>query len=184
VLERAGLSNKPFQQLNIADLVAAIFNWAGVPVALDDLVDLIADIFGIKEPRELHISEEGEDPILDERMADQRPSVLTEVDQRMYLQRLWAEICLLPPKQCSALLLNLRDSEGRDAIMLLPITGTATIGQIAQLLGMPAEQFASMHNDLPLDDAAIARLLGITRQQVVNLRKSARQRLARRMKGF
>jgi hypothetical protein len=37
---------------------------------------------------------------------------------------------------------------------------------------------------LPLDDATIAGLLGLTRQQVINLRKSARERLARRLKGF
>jgi hypothetical protein len=34
---------------------------------------------------------------------------------------------------------------------------------------------------LPLDDATIAGLLGATRQQVINLRKCARERLERRM---
>jgi len=34
---------------------------------------------------------------------------------------------------------------------------------------------------LPLEDSAIAQLFGITRQQVINLRKTARERLARRM---
>jgi len=37
---------------------------------------------------------------------------------------------------------------------------------------------------LPLEDAAIAERLGLTRQQVINLRKSARARLARRMRGL
>lgn len=39
-------------------------------------------------------------------------------------------------------------------------------------------------NELPLAATMIAELLGETRQQVINLRKSARERLARRMKAF
>jgi hypothetical protein len=39
-------------------------------------------------------------------------------------------------------------------------------------------------NDLPIEDARIAELLGVTRQQVINARKSGRERLARRLKGF
>jgi hypothetical protein len=47
-----------------------------------------------------------------------------------------------------------------------------------------AGQFAELWPQLPLDDATIAGLLNLTRQQVINLRKSARERLARRLKGF
>jgi hypothetical protein len=46
---------------------------------------------------------------------------------------------------------------------------------------MPAEELARMWNDLPIDDMRIATRLGIKRQQVINLRKAARARLARRL---
>jgi hypothetical protein len=46
---------------------------------------------------------------------------------------------------------------------------------------MPAQEFAKLWNNLPLEDTTIAQNLGVTRQQVINLRKSARERLARRM---
>jgi hypothetical protein len=49
---------------------------------------------------------------------------------------------------------------------------------------MDADRFAELWNDLPLDDARIAELLKLTRQQVINARKSGRERLARRLKGF
>jgi hypothetical protein len=49
---------------------------------------------------------------------------------------------------------------------------------------MPDEVFAGLWSRLPLDDASIAELLNITRQQVINLRKCARERLARRMKAI
>ena len=43
---------------------------------------------------------------------------------------------------------------------------------------------AALWNDLPLEDTAISGLLGVTRQQVINLRKVARERLVRRIKAF
>jgi RNA polymerase sigma factor (sigma-70 family) len=185
-LAQAGLTNDAARRLNLAELLAAIFNWAGAPVELDEVVNVVAQLRGIREKIESHASSEDEEELgdLKEQLPDPRVDVAAEVDQRMYLERLWSEICQLPPRQRTALLLNLRDAEGRDVIALLPITGTASVRQIAQTLEIPAEQFAALWNDLPLDDATLARHLGITRQQVINLRKSARQRLARRMKGF
>jgi hypothetical protein len=96
---------------------------------------------------------------------------------------LWAEICELPPRQRAALLLNLRDAH-EDVISLLLLTGAATLRQIAGAMGTPVEQFAELWRQLPLDDLAIAARLGVTRQQVINLRKAARERLGRRMKAF
>ncbi len=46
---------------------------------------------------------------------------------------------------------------------------------------MPLDKFTLLWNDLPLEDSSIAELLGATRQQVINLRKCARERLERRM---
>jgi hypothetical protein len=37
---------------------------------------------------------------------------------------------------------------------------------------------------LPLDDLELAAHLAVTRQQIINLRKAARARLARRLKDF
>jgi hypothetical protein len=63
------------------------------------------------------------------------------------------------------------------------VTGTATIPEIAETLGFSREEFACIWNALPLEDLAIADRLGLTRQQVINLRKSARERLIRRLGG-
>jgi hypothetical protein len=67
---------------------------------------------------------------------------------------------------------------------LLPGAGVATLRQIAAALEMSDEEFARLWPRLPLDDASVARLLGCARQQVINLRKCARERLARRMKAI
>jgi hypothetical protein len=94
---------------------------------------------------------------------------------------LWEEVCGLPALQRSALLLNLRDRNSDSVIAFLPYLGIASKNEIAELVGISENQFAQLWNDLPLEDSAIAQLLGITRQQVINLRKTARERLARRM---
>jgi hypothetical protein len=78
-------------------------------------------------------------------------------------------------------LLNLNDSAGGD-IQLFDWLGIASIREIALALEMDPDVFAELWKELPLEDARIARELGISRQDVVNRRSSARKRLARRMK--
>jgi RNA polymerase sigma factor (sigma-70 family) len=121
-----------------------------------------------------------EDPLA--RLTDPAPTAVSVLERRSDLFRLWGEILQLPARQAAALILNLRDEQRRNAVVLLPLTGVATIREIARTVGMSAEGFAQIWNRLPLEDAAIAELLGVTRQQVINLRKSARERLARRMR--
>jgi len=106
------------------------------------------------------------------------------LEKRTFLQRLWEEIQQLPPNQRAALLLNLKDASGGGGIALFPATGIATMRQLAESLEMSAEEFAGLWNELPLEDARIAQILRLTRQQVINARKSARERLTRRLKGF
>ena len=184
-LQRAGLATGDVRHAGLADLLNAIFTSVGAPVELDALVSVVADMQEIKDQIVFdHAPEEGvAGATAEERLPDPRESVATEVERRSYLQRLWAEIMQLPLPQRSALLLNLRDAQ-EGVIALLPVAGIATIRQIGEAVAIPAEQFASLWNQLPLDDASIADRLGITRQQVINLRKTARTRLARRMRTF
>jgi hypothetical protein len=65
---------------------------------------------------------------------------------------------------------------------LLPATGVATFEQIALTLEIPIAEFEQLWAQLPLDDLYLADYLGATRQQVINLRKTARERLLKRMK--
>ena len=163
------------------ELLTAVFDGVGGPLELDELVDAVAELleidegFGREEAR-------GTKQTPDVRHVKGAPNAQTGVERRDYLGRLWAEIRQLPAAQRAALLLNLSDAQGRDCIALFPLTGVASVRDIAQALDIPAEQFAEMWDDLPLDDMIIAERLGVTRQQVINLRSSARSRLARRMR--
>ena len=157
--------------------------WAGSPVELDNLVPIVADLWGV-EDKSARAADNRNSSGAHESFYDPRGSADTAPDQRSNLERLWTEICELPVKQRVALLLNLRDEQGRGVITLLPLIRIASIRQLAETLAMPPEQLAALWDDLPLDDATIAKQLGVTRQQVINLRKSARERLARRTKAF
>lgn len=165
--------------LRDAWLVLALLRRAGGPVELDELTGVVALLLGLQSTYDT--GTRGEARL--EHIPDPRASVLTELSDREYLQRLWNEVGLLPVRQRVALLLNLRDENGRGAVALLPLTGTADIRVIAEALDIPAREFAELWRALPLDDAQIAERLGVTRQQVINLRKSARARLARRLRG-
>jgi RNA polymerase sigma factor (sigma-70 family) len=172
-------SDKPQE---LADTVASIFNYAGSPIELDELVTCLAALQGISDQPIESLAEDddagGHAPSAPE------PDPAWRLEKRMFLQRLWEELQQLPLNQRAALLLNLKDASGFGCITLFPATGIATVRQLAEALDINAERFAEIWNDLPIEDARIAELLGLTRQQVINARKSGRERLARRLKGF
>jgi RNA polymerase sigma factor (sigma-70 family) len=103
------------------------------------------------------------------------------IDRRRYTERLWSEIRDLPLRQRVALLLNLRDAGGAGMLWVFPMSGVASLREIALALEIAADELAALWKALPLDDAAIAQRLECTRQQVINLRMSARKRLANRL---
>jgi RNA polymerase sigma factor (sigma-70 family) len=175
---RALRSDKPQE---LAGAIASIFNYLGGPIDFDELVSGVAAIQGISDqPIE---SLAGDDETAPEPAAAE-PDPAWRIEKKMFLQRLWEELQQLPLNQRAALLLNLKDASGFGCITLFPATGIATVRQIAKVLEISAEQLAQLWNDLPMEDTRIAELLGLTRQQVINARKSGRERLARRLKGF
>ena len=176
---------KSASQLNLEELIRAFLVWRGRPILLDELVGIVAELQGIGEPQRAQSQgedrEESAGVSICELLPDPTVDIASSVEQRFYLELLWKEICQLPQRQRVALLLNLRDAQAGDALILLTLTGIASLRRIAEIIEMPHEELAALWNKLPLEDVAIATLLGITRQQVINLRKSARERLARRM---
>jgi len=174
------LKNGGSQELSEA--MARVFNHLGNPVEFDELVSVVAALLGIRD-QAIESADDNENGIA-LRAASREPDPAWRVEKRLFLQRLWEELRQLPLNQRAALLLNLKDPEGRGCIALFPSTGIATIRQLAHALEMDADSFAQLWNELPLDDARIAELLQLTRQQVINARKSGRERLARRLKGF
>jgi DNA-directed RNA polymerase specialized sigma24 family protein len=153
------------------DAIEAVLIRAGGPLALNDLTTIIAGLWGVSDAIPDDVPEPHVLPVIEQ-----------QIDTRRRLGALWREIETLSPQQRAALLLNLRDSDGYNAVALFVAVGVTGIDDIAAALEMTTDQLSEVWNDLPLDDLTIASLLGKTRQQVINLRKSARERLARRVR--
>jgi hypothetical protein len=151
--------------------MAGILARAGGPLLLDDVVELLAGAWNLREPGAAEV----------EGVAHAGADAATMMQQRDEISALWNEIVLLPPSQRSALLLNLRDGDGANALALVVLLGVASFDAVAVAAGMTTERLAELWKDLPLDDNQLAAQLGVTRQQVINLRSSGRRRLLRRM---
>lgn len=172
---------------NAYELLSAVFDWTAEPVELDLLTGVVAEWWGVTDET-VEVGDEGGGRGGEEargvQLADTRPEPSAEAERRAYLERLWQEVVELPTRQRAALLLNLRDERGRACVDLWTLTGVVTARGVAEVLGMTLEELAEIWNELPLKDKRIAEQLGLKRQQVINLRKSARARLTRRMKDF
>jgi DNA-directed RNA polymerase specialized sigma24 family protein len=149
---------------DVGDALETLLRAAAGPLLLDDVLAALQPA-GAESP-----AVGGVDP----------DTPLRRLQRREDVASLWNEILLLPPQQRSALLLNLRGGGSGSAIALLVLLGITTFDALAAALAMTAEELAAIWGALPLDDLTIAERLGITRQQVINLRKSARRRLERR----
>jgi hypothetical protein len=173
------------QASGFAALVRGTLAGLGAPCRVEELVEALAAALDVHDepvqrldPQPAGEPERG----LASEPADAGRTALEALEARETLARLWAEIRELLPNQRVALLLNLRDEGGGDLLAALLSTGTADPAGLAEALGVAPDGIRALLADLPLDDLTIAGRLGLTRQQVINLRKSARLRLARRMR--
>lgn len=156
-----------------ADQLMQVFVEVNAPIPFNDLALLMARLWNVQEAA-VEVEEEQE-------FADPGRGADVTLAQRQWLGVLWKRIAELNRNQRLALLLNLKGPEGSCGASLLVTSGVTTIRQIAQAVEMPDAEFADLWERLPLNDLEISTLLALTRQQVINLRKCARQRLTRQM---
>jgi hypothetical protein len=189
------VSGQRLEQMHRNDwqaLLDAIFNALPAPLTLDDLVSIVS--------RLLHVQDENPAPFSPNPLP--RPSSWTET--RDTLRRLWQAILQLRPRCRVAYLLNPSGGE----LDVFPWHGIASIPDIGKALGLteehyamlwtalpldaaarhqaeglrtPDEKFAMLWNFIPLEDRLIAQLLGASRQQVINLRRLARDSLMQQL---
>jgi RNA polymerase sigma factor (sigma-70 family) len=156
-----------------SDIVAQVFSVAS-PLRVEDLLEATAYLSGLGDETSVDFGE------VEAVLPSRTPDYEERLDLRRALGQLWTEIQELPLAQRIALLLNLRDESGNSPLASFPAVGVATLRQIAETLKFSPEELAALWSRLPLSDLEIAERLSLQRQQVINLRKAARQRLARR----
>ncbi|HYI08825.1 MAG TPA: hypothetical protein VEK57_07115 [Thermoanaerobaculia bacterium] len=154
-----------------AEALLVLLRFARAPLTLDSVTSILAGLWDVAEA----------EAAADDEIEDHATGPVAKYETREELGMVWEEIRSLPVNQRAALLLNLRDSIGLNAVVLFPLTGVATFDEIAAAMEMSPETLAGLWPRLPLADLEIAETLGVSRQQVINLRKSARARLQRRL---
>ncbi|MFP5262416.1 MAG: hypothetical protein ACLGJB_10980 [Blastocatellia bacterium] len=173
--------NSAQQQQDVLRVVKATFEFVGTPITLDDLIDIVSDILGIKDKAARSEPDEQLNGAADDAWVDTESLFTERIDKQAYLKQLWKEICELPSEQRAALLLNLKDGEGSDITTALVSSGVTTISEMAEALALSVEVFLELWNKLPLSDEEIAARLGVRAQRVSSQRQSGRRRLSRRM---
>ena len=158
------------ESLNMAELLADIFNFVGHPLRYQDLEKIILDLFRM----DFHPLDESDEVINAKGTQPHFPASPMElIQQREWLQWVWQEASTLPDEQRAVYLLS------NEVTGLLWETGIASFSQIAAQTGLPKATIATLWQALPLPDREVAELLQLTPDQVKNRRAKAMQRLGR-----
>jgi hypothetical protein len=204
LIDAASLDCDP-ATLSVSDLLALVFDWVAHPVIFTELTTVVCGLKQIDEQRPLVTGELG-GRAMSEWVPDNQRWPDEKAEWTEFLGRLWMQIEGLPHLQRLAYLLNFTAADGQlDLFWIYGVVGIRSIGTVLQIsekqferiwsaldneheLGWRAqacetydEKFALLWQYLPLADMVIADALGTERQRIINLRKSAADRLSRLM---
>jgi RNA polymerase sigma factor (sigma-70 family) len=169
-------ADSDIQTMPSDQLLAVIFNDLGEPLNLNDLINVVAGIRGVKDRPLASFDEDGIAFSL--RLSDSRIRVDSVLEMRAPLMIFWKSLSELPSDQLRAYLLYARDQSGEDLISLLLAARIATEMELAEHLRMSLEELRDLRsNRLPLNNEEISNELGVTIQRVYKLRFRAGQRL-------
>lgn len=163
------LGRRDFKEMNPAELLAGLFRWVDQPIELRQLVKITAELWEISDFKQSLDTVSPNDSAFGQ--TDPAPSPIDALKWREYLAWLWRELGKLSVPQRTAFLLH--STVTRE----FEIAGLGSIRGVATLLERSAEEVARLWAEIPLPDLAIAQLLKRERQQVINLRRVARDHL-------
>jgi hypothetical protein len=147
---------KDIQLIELDELLAAIFNHAGGPVSLGDVVSVIADIKGIRDLPPLSFDSD-EDDLAQNFSSDSRIRIDTVLEMLEPLTLIWEGLCQLPRDEFKVYILYARDKGGEDLVTLFLAAKVVTASQVADQLDLSMDQFQDLWlKRLPLDNESIA----------------------------
>lgn len=149
-----------------------MFSCASAPVAFEDILDVSVELLKITDEPPLNCDA---NPVA----VCSDPLAKAAQEERMKL--LWSEIQQLQAAHRIALLLSIRDRNRMSVAGVFAERHIASFRDIANAVGMTVGEFICVLDDLPLDDNAIGKRLGVSQPQVITYRLAARRRLERRM---
>jgi DNA-directed RNA polymerase specialized sigma24 family protein len=172
LLEQNSIEELPASDTPLPEIAAWALQQAGGPLPWNDFVTAIAFILQVKDER-ISIDRRNLESLLTTQQPAKEPG--GESLNRDRLRSIWEQIQRLDRKERAVLLLKAED------LLDFELSQVATLQDLSASLGISLPQILALLPSLPLDDHQIARLLGVRRQTVVNLRSQARFTLRRRL---
>jgi DNA-directed RNA polymerase specialized sigma24 family protein len=172
LLEQNLIEEFPAPTTSLPEVAAWALQKAGGPLPWNDFVTAIAFILQVKDER-ISLDRRNLESLLTTQQPATEPG--GESLNRDRLRKLWEQIQRLDRKERAVLLLKAED------LLDFELSQVATLQDLSKSLAMSLTQVLSLLPSLPLGDHQIARLLGIRRQTVVNLRSQARLAIRRRL---
>jgi hypothetical protein len=172
LLEQSSLEELPSPTTALPEIAAWTLHQARGPLPWNDFVTAVAFVLQVKDER-ISLDRRNLETLL--RSHQPGPQTSGESLNRDRLRNLWEQLQRLDRKERAVLLFKAED------LLDFELSRVATLQDLSASLGIPLTQILSLLPSLPLDDHQIARLLGIQRQTVVNLRSQARLTLRRRL---
>jgi DNA-directed RNA polymerase specialized sigma24 family protein len=168
------------REMNMAELLAHVFNWVGGPMEFDDLLAGLQELLGIQS---VVINSTNLDEIEFEEavwgLAEAERKVIDTEGKVLFTMQLWEGLKRLPVNQRRAFLLHF----DREVWETFISHGCCTWRGIAELLEMGIGEVKDLVTRLPLSDEEIAQILGLpNRQKAINLRHSAIKTIKRWMR--
>ncbi len=155
--------------MDLAELLHRLFRWLEQPIELRHLIDALVELLEVSDEK---VSIDAPSAVtIGAEFVDPATSAIDALKWTEYLRWLWDAVGRLSLGQRTAFLLH------SDVTREFELRGVASLRQLAALLAFSPEQFAAIWPALPQDDATIAERLRLQRQQVINLRRVARDRL-------
>jgi len=180
-LKRA-LGNRDPGELSTAELAAAVLDWIGGPVDIDDLTSCLASLRGLRdfEPLSIDAQPEGEEDMdsplewLISSDVNVEEQVIGQGWMKHVLDWFWREFGQLSLKQRKAIFLGLASEQA------VTIISTRGLTETAEALELEPRALAELIGRLPLPDVEIAEQLEIPVRSVPSVRFKAWRRIQRR----
>jgi RNA polymerase sigma factor (sigma-70 family) len=171
------------KQVPLTTIVAELFRWIGGPVELDVLVNIVALLLDVRD-QPLESIDDETNAHLETRVADNRLSSSSRLEELDLLRGLWQALKELSAEQRDVFCFGFEDDSGQDLFTRLLEAKIVNLQELAQELGRPLETIVELWSQMPMDDGGIAAELKSTRAQVQKWRFRALGRLKKGLLPF
>jgi RNA polymerase sigma factor (sigma-70 family) len=160
----------------LSQIVAELFDWIGGPIEVDLLVRMVGYLLTIKDDRIESLTEQAA-ARWEAHLSVNTQSGEFHVEANELLARLWRAVTQLPAQQRDAFAFRFEDAAGQDFFTVLLAAGIVNWDELAKGMGRSVEEVGRLSTRMPMDGAAAADELGVSRKNVWKWRFRAIQRL-------